>query len=732
MSALVAWLRRTLPWSNSPQSWLDRLAVVGVVAGAAALVVLGPRLSMAAQVLLWGLLLAVAAFTSRLFGPVLFYDLVRIARRNRYYLIRVLYALFLLTMLCWVYFTFTVNMELSATVRPDEAARFANSFFYMFMAIQFLVVTVVTPAYVAGAVAEEKERKTLEFLLATDLLNREIVLSKLTSRLLNLMLLVLTGLPVLAALQFLGGIDPLLVIAGFAATMLTVASLAGLSIFASVICRRARDAIVLTYLMAAAYLVLSGLSWLLTVPAGWATFPSTTTWTSPVTAQDVVEAFNIGNVVAVLIQMSQAVDKGDHLDAVLPAFVARYAFFHGTIALLGPLWAVLRLRAIALRETGEPARRTRPVLRLGWRPRLGRFPMIWKEVFADRGLRLHWFGRLVLVLLVLASFVPVVVIGYMFLEGTLDEPFRFFGGRSDPWEALAENTQLWVVRVAGTCVACLLCLAVAVRASSSVSIERDRQTFDGLLTTPLDSDTILFAKWLGAVFSVRRGWLWLGALWGVGLLTGGLHPLALPLLVLTWFIYAAFLAGLGTWFSTVSRTTLRATVWTLLCAVGAALGHWLIWMCCVPIMILRAGPMPDVLEWVAKYQTGLTPPLNLGWRSSFRAGEFLDDPGRPEQLWELVGFGVMGTATWAVLAGALWVITSHRFRQVAGRVAFEPERRLQPKRPPAVLVSHSARQPPAAESEVILEVLPIDDKCLGAGDEDKVKGSQFPSTEDSP
>src|SRR5207248_700973 len=143
-----------------------------------------------------------------------------------------------------------------------------------------------------------------------------------------------------------------------------------------------------------------------------------------------------------------------------------------------------------------------------------------------------------------------------------------------------------VVRVAGTLVACLLLMAVAVRASSAVSLERDRQTIDGLLTTPLDSDAILLGKWLGAVFGVRRGWLWLGALWGVGVLTGGLHPLALVLLVVTWLTYAAFLAGLGTWFSVASRTTLRATTWTLLGAVAAALGHWLVWMCCTPFLIL--------------------------------------------------------------------------------------------------------------------------------------------------
>jgi ABC-type transport system involved in multi-copper enzyme maturation permease subunit len=691
MSALVAWLRRAVPWPGSPQGWLDLLLVAAFLGGATCLYQFGRHLPPAQQVLLWGLLLAAGAFVGRLLGPVLFYDLVRIARRNRYYLIRTGYALFLLGMLCWVYFTYTAGTTDFDSVPPDEAARFAASFFYMFMVIQFLVVTVVTPAYVAGAVAEEKERKTLEFILATDLLNREIVLSKLASRLLNLLLLVLTGLPVLAGLQFLGGVDPLLVVAGFAATLLTVASLAGLSILASVLCRRARDAIVLTYLMAVAYVGLSGLSWLLTVPTGWATFPSTPTWASPVTVEDVVKAFNAGNIVATLIRLSAdlAPPSTQSIDVVVPAYLRNYALFHGAIAVLGPLWAVLRLRAIALKETAEPARRRPRVLRLRRRARLGNQPMIWKEVSADPGMRLHWIGKAVVVMLVLASFVPVAIISYRFIEGNIDAPLLFGANHSDPWEALADNVHLWVVRVAGTCVACLLAMAVAVRASSSVSIERDRQTLDGLLTTPLDSDNILFGKWLGAVLSVRRGWLWLGALWGFAVLTGGLHPLALLLLVVTWFVYAAFLAGLGTWFSVVTRTTLRATVWTLLCAVGAALGHWLIWMCCIPIMIVRAGPMPDVLAWVAKYQVGLTPPANLAVCSPFRAGDFADQ-GAPERVWEYAGFGVMGTATWALAAGALWVLASRRFRQAAGRVAFQPERVVGPRTPCALPAGQAA------------------------------------------
>src|SRR5437660_1620479 len=83
-------------------------------------------------------------------------------------------------------------------------------------------LVLLTPAYVGGAIAEEKDRKTLEFMLATDLLNREIVLSKLGSRLANLALVVITGLPILSILQFLGGVDPNMILAGFAITAMTV------------------------------------------------------------------------------------------------------------------------------------------------------------------------------------------------------------------------------------------------------------------------------------------------------------------------------------------------------------------------------------------------------------------------------------------------------------------------------------------------------------------------------
>ena len=67
--------------------------------------------------------------------------------------------------------------------------------------------------------------------------------------------------------------------------------------------------------------------------------------------------------------------------------------------------AVLRLRPVALRQPERVAPRVPGRL---YRPRVGRLPMIWKELFIEPGFRLNWVGRLVAALAVLLSLAPAV------------------------------------------------------------------------------------------------------------------------------------------------------------------------------------------------------------------------------------------------------------------------------------------------------------------------------------
>src|SRR5581483_7970470 len=104
--------------------------------------------------------------------------------------------------------------------------------------------------------------------------------------------------------------------------------------------------------------------------------------------------------------------------------------------------------------------------------------------------------------------------------------------RSVRWDEIARAMNIYL-RTVGTLIACLMLLSVSVRAAGSVSGERDRQTMDSLLTSPLDSHSILLGKCIGSIASVRMAFLWLGCIWLLGILTGGLQPLAVPLLLAT-------------------------------------------------------------------------------------------------------------------------------------------------------------------------------------------------------
>ena len=85
---------------------------------------------------------------------------------------------------------------------------------------------------------------------------------------------------------------------------------------------------------------------------------------------------------------------------------------------------------------------------------------------------------------------------------------------------IAPALDLWA-RTAGSIVACLSVMGVAIRAANSIGNERDRQTFDDLLTTPLSSTSILGAKFLGSLCSVRLGWVWLGAIYAIAFVALG-------------------------------------------------------------------------------------------------------------------------------------------------------------------------------------------------------------------
>jgi ABC-type transport system involved in multi-copper enzyme maturation permease subunit len=559
----------TAPWRLRVHEWL------GIAAGCAGTaVLLGPGEDWTGWQQLAGwlvlaliALLATQRFWSDLLGPVLWWELVRQARKGRMLTLRVAYLGVLLTILAFLFLaTFgrhggTLRMfQTQETTTLREMAAFARTFFVTFLGIQLGAVVLLTPALTGGAVAEEKERRTLDFLLVTHLSDVGIILGKLVARLGGLFLLLLGGLPVLAFLQLLGGVDPHFVLGGYAVTLLTMLGVGSVGILQSTQAPHPRTAIFRTYLLVVGYLACTSL---FCVPAMAsssfrATYPG---------AERIILFPAAGSPVYAMVRVVEGLGLGQTPEKFLPPVLLDYALFHGLLT-VGCLYAAARSlrqpdvqpRQAALRET-VPATESQPIHQ-AWRPSVWEDdPMLWKEFHLEKKLTVDPF---------MGFFVypTVVLLASLALFGLLCS--LIIGLSMGDLGRLMKSWLMWVLIP----IACLDALAVAVRAAGAFASERERQTLDNLLTTDLSVTEIVWAKWLGSLLHPTSLWIiGLGAVF-LGLATTGLLPTAFPLTIAALIVPCALAASLGLACSLSASNSWRATVQTLLLLGLLLVGHW--------------------------------------------------------------------------------------------------------------------------------------------------------------
>ena len=137
------------------------------------------------------------------FGPIFTRELVLTPRRPRFYILRAAYCLGLLILIA------TAWLVLTGTQVVDTAgglARFGASMFHLLAPLQLVVTTFFAALMAASAVAQEKDRQTLDLLLMTRLSNGELVLGKLFASLIMVAVLVIAALPIFALLCLFGGV----------------------------------------------------------------------------------------------------------------------------------------------------------------------------------------------------------------------------------------------------------------------------------------------------------------------------------------------------------------------------------------------------------------------------------------------------------------------------------------------------------------------------------------------
>jgi ABC-type transport system involved in multi-copper enzyme maturation permease subunit len=406
-------------------------------------------------------------------GPIFGAEMMRAGRRGRAHVLRWIYAGWLCLQLAYVFDqthqTVTYGVPPPAPAPRSKAdAAFGVHFRDLVLGQQFILILLVTPAFVAGAVTDEKTRGTLQGLLTAYVTPADVVLGKLAARCTQVGILALTPLPLLALVGQYGGISPEFLVALAAVTALVLFGLGGVSMLASVWCRQTRSAVIATYagLIAATYLLDAA------VGAGWL----------PWQAKGYFDP---------LRPLDPALDRVDVAEAFRR--VGQAALAWGGLGLVTTTLAVWQLRPAYLRQLESRPRTWRFAAGLVARPRPTRDVIAWKECHVGRRVPL-WLG------LPLTAGLGAAISFYL-LQG--------FSPRWYDRVGLVLMRQGWVVWL-------LLTLIVGVRCSGSITGERERGTWDGLMTSPLSPGQIVRGKLRGIL---RGTWPYLFAYWlGAGLL----------------------------------------------------------------------------------------------------------------------------------------------------------------------------------------------------------------------
>lgn len=526
----------------------------------------------------------------RLFGPVFALEAARTGRRLSTFVVRWLYLLILVGVLGMFFYSSRHKLDTSdGTVDPNVLTRFCENFFWVYTITQFLAVSALVPAMTAGAITVEKERKTLSFLLATTLSAKEIVFGKLSVRIGELIMLVLAGMPVLSLLQFLGGIEPRLVLLATGMTLATVVSLSAIGAAASVEMARTRDAVILAYAIPVGYVALSAYCLSLKDAPGWS---------------GTVDIFAFGNPFRVAGQLGGS-SKPDQMLATASWYIG----FHGLVSAIAFAFAVVRLRRSS-EPSGARGSKRRGRARARKHPPVGDDPVVWREMYVEPGSGGGLIRRLFLFAILAAILLPLAAIIWKTML-TTNPSFEYFGAdRYSPLKDFQGRANTWVS--ASTCgLGMLMLLRAAVRGASAVAGERDRDTWLSLIGTPLTTVEILRGKWMGCVWGQRDLLYLLTGVWGIGVVTGSVNLFILAPVAASLVVYLNAFAWLGIRSSITARNSRAAIARAVPQALFLGGGYWLVIGCCM-MGCAFSSARGDGLMYFSAFVVGATPPCVLG------------------------------------------------------------------------------------------------------------------------
>ena len=539
-----------------------------------------------------------------LIGPLFGWELIRLARRGqdmrgRFILASVL--LFVLTAFTQAWFwnvsPADVFLGTSRSLSIDESARFGRRFALTFVVTQLGVMMLLTPAYAAGGISEEKEKKTLVYLLVSDLTSREILLGKFAGRLVFLLGVMFAGLPILALTTLYGGVSIEFLVLSYLLTAATVTMFAAVSAACAMATDTYRGALFRAYgLMAIFAFVGCG--------AGPHFGPLGAVGVLFTSQDNAVLFYGVGlgypavelavAAVAVLVGVTatrrlRGRDRRPDPEARRRAPQARRLDRRG--ADLAVLDAVLDFPppaaglAIARRVDGPPRVAVAPRMRQSRRPppvrtppahaardlpRLGDGdPFAWKERYTT-GNKFTSDDESIRGVMVAVGVAAGLLTGFLTFAVAVALAVTNFGER-------AVNFAATYFLLAGAAGSFVYLVVVGLAAAGSVVKERQRNTLESLLMVPVERRRILAPKYRVAI---RRAVWWgvpAGLFLPLGCLCTRVPTVALPVLV-TAVAAAPMVVGYGMLLSVRCRTATKSALWLLPAVAALSVYPLVLWV----------------------------------------------------------------------------------------------------------------------------------------------------------
>ncbi|MEQ8838645.1 MAG: ABC transporter permease subunit, partial [Lacipirellulaceae bacterium] len=186
-------------------------------------------------------------------NPVLQRELVSNLRMTRSFVLLAAYV-GLLGLLVYAAWPGEQKLDLA---RPEKAQELVNLFFFG----QYLLVSLMTPSFAAGAITGEKERESFEMLMASPIKPGAIVLGKLAASLTHLAILMVCSLPIVMLCLPLGGVSLYEVFAAYFAMVTSVALFGMICLWCSSFFGRTSAALVVSYLIILPLVMVGVLIW---------------------------------------------------------------------------------------------------------------------------------------------------------------------------------------------------------------------------------------------------------------------------------------------------------------------------------------------------------------------------------------------------------------------------------------------------------------------------------------